>query len=71
MLWTILWIIGIPIFYALLYIYLDKEISWTALIWPVSIPVMLLLTVVCLVSIGLEKLMDKFNKYLDKFKDEK
>lgn len=71
MLWTILWIIGIPIVYSLLYIYLDKEISWTALIWPVSIPLMLLLTVVCLVSIGLEKLMDKFNKHLDKFKDEK
>lgn len=50
MLWTILWIIGIPIVYSLLYIYLDKEIAWTALIWPVSIPVMLLLTVVCLVS---------------------
>jgi len=71
MLWTILWIIGIPIVYALIYIYLEKDLAWLSLIWPVSVPVIALIFVSVLFLMLAEKGIEKFNKHLDKFKDEK
>lgn len=69
--WSILWVIGIPIFYALIYKFWDKEVTWISLIWPISVPVTLFFLAIILVLMYLEKGIKRFDRFLDTLKIEK